>query len=90
MPYHVAQSCAPLRGGFINTASEKGHKDRYFSSLLGGVPMSPTRFSAHELQVAVLPMSGVGVACLIPFTDHTFMPSAPAADIRAGIYGRNL
>jgi len=52
-------------------AFEKGHKDRYSNSLLGGVPLSPARFSAQVFQVAVQSMFGEGLFCLTPFTDRT-------------------
>ena len=50
---------------------EKGHMDRYSNSLLGGVPLSPTRSSAQEFQVAVHSKFGVGLTCLAPFADST-------------------
>ena len=37
-----------LRDDQNRKAFEKGHKDRYSNSLLGGVPLSPTRFSTQE------------------------------------------
>ena len=51
---------------------KKGHKDRDFNALLGSVPLPSARFSAQEFQVAVQSMFGVGLTCLIPFTDRTF------------------
>ena len=33
---------------------------------------------------------GVGVTCLIPFTDYTTISNAFTADKRVGVYGSNL
>jgi len=71
-------------------ALKKGHNGRYSNSLLGGVPLSSTRFSTQEIQFAVQSVLGVGVTCLTPFTDHTTISSASTADKRVDVYGHNI
>ena len=41
----------------------------YSNSLLGGVPLPSSRFSTQEYHVAVQSKLGVGMTCLIPFTN---------------------
>ena len=62
----------------------------YSNSLLGGVPLSPTRFSTQEFQTAVQSMFGVGLTCLIPLIDRTPKSKASTADNRVSVYGNNI
>jgi hypothetical protein len=78
-----------LPDGQRRKALEKGHKEKYSNSLLGGMPLSPTRFSTQEFHVAVESMFGVGLTCFTPFTDSTPKSKACTADKRVDDYGNN-
>ena len=66
------------------------NKARYSNSLLGGVPLSPTRFCNQEFQVAMQSRFGVGLNCPIPCANSTPKSRAPTADKRVDIYGNNI
>ena len=65
------RASTPLPDDQHRRACEKGHIDRFSNSLLGGVPLPPTRLSTKEFQVDVQSKFGVGSTCLTPFTDST-------------------
>ena len=78
---HKARDANPRRGWSPEAATSPSYPlraglnpkpfYRYSNSLLGGVPLSPTRSSAQEFQVAVHSKFGVGLTCLAPFADST-------------------
>ena len=62
----------------------------YSNSLLGGVPLPPTRFSTQGYHVAAQSKLGVGITCLVPLTNYTIIFNAFTADKRVDVYGSNL
>ena len=84
------RASALLPDGQRRKALEKGHKDRYSNSLLGGVPLPSTRFSTQESHVAAQSKSGVGLTCLTPLTSSFLKSKATTADKRVVVYGTNI
>ena len=64
---------------------EKGHKGEVTQLAPWRRATAIKRFSTQEFQVAVKCLFGLGMTCLILFTDRTLRSKAPTVDRRVGV-----